>query len=205
MGSKITADCDYSHEIKRRLLFERKVITNLDSILKSRDNTLLTKFHIIKVMAFPVVMYRCESWNIKKAECQRTEAFELWYWRRLLKSPLDCKEIKPVHPKGNQSWIFIERTDDAEAPILWPPDGKSQFIGKDPDVGKDWRQKEKWAREDEMVGEHHRLNGHEFEQTLGDSEGQETGLLAVHGVAKSGPQLSNWTTRKVSGDYLVMG
>ena len=102
-GIKITADGDYSHEVKRCLLLKRKVMTNLDSILKSRDITLPTKVHLVKVMVFPVVIYGCESWTIKKAECQRIDAFELWCWRRLLRSPLDCKEIQPVHPTGNQS------------------------------------------------------------------------------------------------------
>ena len=103
LGSKITADGNCSHEIKRRLLLGRKAMTNLDSILKSKDITLPTKVHLVKAMVFPVVMYGWESWTIKKAECQRIAAFELWCWRRLLESPLDCKEIQPVHPKGNQS------------------------------------------------------------------------------------------------------
>ena len=102
LGSQITADGDCSHEIKRCLLLGRKVMTNLDGILKSRDITLSTKVHLVKAMVFPVVMYGCESWTIKKAEHQRIDAFELWCWRRL-ESPLDCKEIQPVHPKGNQS------------------------------------------------------------------------------------------------------
>ena len=97
LGSQITADCDCSHEIKRCLLIERKAMTNLDSILKSRDITFLTKVCIVKVMVFPVVLYGCESWTTKKAECQRIDAFELWCWRRLFESPLDCKEIKPVN------------------------------------------------------------------------------------------------------------
>ena len=123
-GSKITADGDCSHEIKRLLLLGRKVMTNLDSILKSRDITLPTKVHLVKAMVFPVVMYGCESWTLKKAECRRTDSFELW-WRRL-ESPLDCKEIQPVHPKGDQSWVFFGRTDaEAETPILWPPHAKS--------------------------------------------------------------------------------
>ena len=109
-GSKITADGDCSHEIKRRLILGMNVITNLDSIFKSRDNTLPTKVHLVKAMVFPVVMYGCESWTVKKAEHWRIDAFELWCWNRL-ESPLDCKEIQPVHPKGNQSWIFIGRTD----------------------------------------------------------------------------------------------
>ena len=102
LGSKITADGDCSHEIKRRLLLGRKAMTNLDSMLKSRDITLLTKIHLVKAMVFPVVMYGCESWTIKKAECRRIDTFKLWCWRRLL-SFLDCREIKPVNPKGNQS------------------------------------------------------------------------------------------------------
>ena len=102
-GSKITADGDCSHEIKRHLLLGRKVMTNLDSILKSRDITLPTKVHLVKAMVFPVVMYGCESWTVKKAECQRIDAFELWCWRRLL----DCKETQPVHSKGDQPWVFF--------------------------------------------------------------------------------------------------
>ena len=102
LGSKITADGDCSHEIKRHLLLGRKVMTNLDSILKSRDITLPTKVRLVKAMVFPVIMYGCESWTIKKAECQRIDVFKLWYWIRL-ESPLDRKEIQAVHPKGNQS------------------------------------------------------------------------------------------------------
>ena len=100
-------------------------MTNLDSILKSKDITLPTKVHLVKAMVFPVVMYGCESWTIKKAECRRIDAFELWYWRTL-EIPLGCKEIQPVHPKGDQSWVFIGRTDvEAETPIVWPPDAKN--------------------------------------------------------------------------------
>ena len=102
-----------------------KVMTNLDSILKSRDITLPTKVRLVKAMIFPVVMCGCESWTVKKAEHRRIDAFELWCWRRLLRV-LDCKEIQPVHPKGYQSWVFIGRTDaEAEAPIFWPPHVKS--------------------------------------------------------------------------------
>ena len=101
-------------------------MTNLDSILKSRDMTLLTKVCLVKAMVFPVVMYGCKSWTIKKAEWRRIDAFELWCWRRILRVPLDCKEIPPVHPKGDQSCMFIGRTGvEAETPILWPPDSKS--------------------------------------------------------------------------------
>ena len=101
-------------------------MANPDSILKSRDITLPTKVCLVKAMVFPVVMYGCKSWTIKKTECRRTEAFQLWCWRRLLRVPLDCKEIQPVHPKGDQSWVFIGRTDaEAETPVLWPPHAKS--------------------------------------------------------------------------------
>ena len=140
-------------------------LTNLDSILKSRDITLLTQFCIVKVMIFPVVMYGCESWTIKKAKCQKIDAFDLWCWRTL-KSPLDCKEIKPVNHNRNRTWIFIGRTD-TEAPILWLPNVKGWLIGKDPDAGKDWRHKEKGTTQDEMVGWCHWLDGHEFEQSPG--------------------------------------
>ena len=119
-GSKITAGGDCSQEIKRRLLLGRKVMTNLDSILKSRDITLSMKVHLLKAMVFPVVMHGCENWTMKKAACRRTVAL------KTLESPLDCKEIQPVHPKGDQSWVFIRRTDaEAETPILWPPHVKS--------------------------------------------------------------------------------
>ena len=142
LGSKITADADYSHEIKRHLLPGRKAMTNLDSTVKSRNITLPTNVHLAKAIVFPVVMYgwvMYESWNIKKAEHQRIDAFEMWCWRRL-ESPKESKEIQPVHPIGNQSWIFIGRTDvEAETPILRPPDRKSWLIWKDPDAGKDWR------------------------------------------------------------------
>ena len=153
LGSKISADGDCSHEIKRHLLLWRKGMTNLDSILKSRDITLLTKVHLLKAMVFPVVMYGCESRTIRKAERWRTDAFELWCWRRLLRAPWDCKEVQPVNPKGNQFWIFIWRTDaEAETPILWPPNVKDWLFGKDLDAGKDWRQEGKGRSEERRVG-----------------------------------------------------
>ena len=118
-------------------------MTNLESILKSRDIILSTKVHLVKAIVFLVVMYGCESWAIEKAECWRIDAFEMWCWRRL-ESPLDCKEIQPVHSKGDQSWMFIRRTDvEAETLILWLPDVKTWLIWKDPDAGKDWGQEEK--------------------------------------------------------------
>ena len=132
LGSKITANADCNHEIKRHLVLGRKAMINLDSILKSRNMTFPTKVHIVKAMVFPIVMYGCESWTIKKAEqnwCFWTVVLE-----KTLESLLHCKEIKPVHPKGNQSWIFIERTNaEADAPILWLPDSGNQswiFIGR---------------------------------------------------------------------------
>ena len=124
-GCKITPDGDCSHEIKRRLFLGRKVMTNLDSILKSRDITLLTKARLVKATVFPVVTYGCESWTIKKAECRRLMLLTV-VLEKTLESPLDCKEIKLANTKGNQSGILIVRTDaEAEIQILWPPDAKS--------------------------------------------------------------------------------
>ena len=130
-GSKITADGDCSHEIKRRSLLGRKVMTNLDSIFKSRDITLPTKVHLVKVMVFPVVMYGCESGTVKKAEHQRINAFELWCWRRLLRVPWTARRSNPVDSKGDQSLVFIQWTDaEAETPIVWPPHGRVDSLGK---------------------------------------------------------------------------
>ena len=173
LGSKITAIGDCSHEIKRHLLLGRKATTNLDSVLKSRDITLPTKVCIVKATFFPVVRYECDSWTIKQAEHQKNWCFQTAVLEKTLESSLDCKEIQPVNPKGNQAWIFIGRTDaEAEALMLWPPDAKSRPTGKDSDAGKDWGQEEKRATEDEMVGWHHWLDGDEFEQTPRDSGGQ---------------------------------
>ena len=170
-------------------------MTNLDSILKSRGITLQIKIHLVKPMVFPVVMYGCESWTIKKAECRRTDAFELWCWRRP-KSPLDSMEIQTVHPKGDPSWIFIGRTDaEAEAPILWPSDGKNGLTEKDPDTGKDWRQEEKRVTKDNMVGWHHQLDGHEFEKASGNADGQGTQACCSPGGCKESDTTEwlNWT------------
>ena len=129
------------------------------------------------------------TWWRKKAEHGRTDAFELWCWKRLLESPLDCKEIQLVHPKGNQSWVFIGRTDvEAETPILWLPHAKSWLIGKDSNAGKDWGQEEKGTTEDEMAGWYYRLD--ELQELVMDREVWHT---AIHGVAKSRTQLSDWT------------
>ena len=144
----------------------------MPSILKSRDITLPTKLRLVKAMVFPVVMYRCESWTIKKAECQRSDAFELWYWRRLLRVPWTARRsnqsiLKEISPEYSLEGLMLELKL-----ILWPPDAKNWLIGKDPDAGKDWRQEEKGMTEDEMVGWHHQLDGHEFEKALGAGDGQ---------------------------------
>ena len=199
LGSKITTDGDCSHEIKT--LLGRRVMTNLDSILKSRDITLLTKVRLVKAMVFPVVMYGCQSWTIKKAERWRIDAFELWLLEKSLESPLDCKEIQPVHPKGDQSWIFIGSTDaEAETPTLWLPDGRSWLIWKDRDAGKDWGQEEKGRTEDEMSGWHHWLNGHGFGWTLGVGDGQGGLFMGLQRVRhdwatelNSRERISPWT------------
>ena len=131
-----------------------------------QDITLLTKVHIVKPMVFPVVMYEYES-------CTITKAMWIVVLEKTLEGPLDCKEIKPVNPKGNQPWIFTGRTDaEAETPILWPHDEKNWLILKDPDVEKDWKWEEKGTAEVEMAGWHHWLNGHEFEQAPGVGDGQ---------------------------------
>ena len=191
LGSKITADGDWSHEIKRCLLLGRKVMTNLDSILKSRP--LPTKVRLVKTMVFPGVMYGCESWTRKKAEHLRIDAFELWCWRRLSRVPWAARRSN--HSKGNQSWAFIGRTCfEAETPILWPPDGKSWFIWKDPDAGKDWKRKEKGMTEDEMAEWHHWLNGHEFGWTPGVGDGQGGLVCCGSWVTKVRPtEQLNWT------------
>ena len=163
LGSKITADGDCSHEIKRCLLLGRKVMTNLDSILKSRDITLLTKVLLVKAMVFPVVVYGCESWTIKKAERWRIDAFELWCLRRLLRIPWTARRsnqsiLKEISPEYSLKGLMLK----LKTPILWPPDVKNWLTGKDLDDGRDWR-REKGATEDEMVGWYHRLYVHEFE------------------------------------------
>ena len=149
LGSKITADSDCSHEIKRCLLLGRKAMTKLDSILKSRSITLLTKVCIIKAMIFPVVIYRCESWTIKKAENWRINAFELWWYRRPLRVSWTCRKssqsiLKEINPEYLLKELMLKL-------VLWPPDVKSWLIGKDPGAGKYWKQKEKGVAEDKMV------------------------------------------------------
>ena len=144
-------------------------------------------------MFFPVVMHGCESWIIKKT-APKNGCFWTVMLENTLESPLDCKEIKPVNPKGNQSWIFIGRTDaEAEMPIFWPPDVKNWLIGKDPDAEKDWRQEEKGMTEDEMVRWHHRLDGHEFEQAPKAGDGQGSLACCSPWATKNHTQLSDWT------------
>ena len=161
-GSKITADGDCRHEIKRCLPLGRKAMTNLDSILKSRYVTLPTKSHLINAMFFQVVTYGCESCTIKKAEHQKIDALNHGVGEDAWES-LGLQGSPTVHPKGNQSWIFIGRTDaEAETPILWSRAVKNWRIAKDPDAGRDWRREEKGKIEDERIGWHHWLNVHEF-------------------------------------------
>ena len=195
---EITADGDCSHEIKRCLLLGRKVMTNLDSIFKSRDMTLSTKVHLVKVIVFSSGCVW--MWEL---DCKESWALKNWcFWTVVLEktpeSPLDCNEIQPVHPKGDQSWVFIGRTDaEAETPILWLPDAKSWLIRKDCDAGKNWGEEEKGKTEDKMVGWHHQLNGHGFGWTPGDGDGQ--GGLACCGswgrkVGHDWTELNWWTT-----------
>ena len=175
-------------------------MTKIDSVLKSRDIAFPTKVGIVKAMVFPVVMYRCQNWTIKKDEHWRTDAFKLRCWRRLFDSPLGCKEIKSVNPKRNQSWISTGRTElklklqyfghlMQRAKLL----EKTQLIGKDPDAGKDWKQEEKGTTEDEMVGWHHWLNGLSLSELWELVMDREAWRAAVHGVAKSRTQLSDCT------------
>ena len=157
-GTKITAHSDCSHEIKGLLLLGRKAMTNLDSIIKRRDITLLTKVVIVKAIVFPVVMYWCESWTIKKAKFWRIDAFESWYWR-LLRVPWTARRtnqllLKEITPEYSLEGLMLKLK---QTPILWKPDVKNWLTGKDPDAGKDWRQEAKGTAEEEMVGFHHQL------------------------------------------------
>ena len=169
LGSNITADADCSHEIKWHLLLGRKAMTNLDSLLKSRDITLPTKVHLVKAMVFPVVMHGCESWTIKKAEHWRIDAFELWCWRRLLRDAWTARRsnqsiLKEINPEYLLEGLIWSWSSDTLAILS---DFKNWLIRKDPDAGKDWRQEEKGTTDDEMGWWHQWLNGHEFEQAPG--------------------------------------
>ena len=168
LGSKISADGDCSHEIKRCLLLGRKAMTNLDSILKSRGITLPTKICLAKAMVFSSSHVWMWELDYKENSALKNCCFWNVLLEKTLESPSECTKIKPVNPKGNQSWIFIRRTDaEAEALIVRSPGAKNWLIGKDPVAGKDWRQKEKGTTEDEMVGWHHQLNGRVFEPVPG--------------------------------------
>ena len=158
----------------------------------------MEKVRRVKAMFFPVVIYGCDSWDYKESWVPKNWCFWTVVLGKTLESTLDCKEIKPVNPKGNQSWIFIGRTDaEAETPILWLPDVKNWLIWKDPDVWKDCRQKEKGTTEYEMVGWHHWLDRHEFEQAPGLVMDRVAWRAAVHGVTKNQPGLSDWTELRV--------
>ena len=173
LGSKITSDGDWSHEIKRHLLLGRKVKTNLDSILKSRDITLPTKFHLVKAMVFPVVMYGYESWTIKKAECWRIDSLELWYWRRLFRVPWTMRRsnqsiLKEISPEYSLEGLMLKLKLQYFGHLMW----RTASFEKTLIAGKDWRQEEKGTIEDEMVGWHLWLDGHELEQALRAGDGQ---------------------------------
>ena len=194
-GSKITADGDCSHEIKRHLFLGRKAMTNLDSILKSRDITLPTKVHLVKTMVFPVVMYGCESWTVKKAECRRIDGFELWCWRRLLRVPWTARRsnqsiLKEISPGYSLEGLMLKLKLQYFGHLMWRADS----FEKNPNAGKDWRQGEKGTTEDEMVGWHHQLDGHEFGWTPGVGDGQGGLACCSPWVTKSQTWLSDYWT-----------
>ena len=193
LGCKITADGDCSHEIKRRLLLGRKTMTNLDSILKSRNITLPTKVRMVKAMVSSVVMYGCESWTIKKAECQRIDAFELWYWKRPLRVPWTArrsnqsilKEVSPAHSLEGQ---LLKLKLQYFGHLTWRTDSLKKTLMLDNIEG---RRRRGW--QDMLVGGHHQLNGHWFEQALGAGDGQGSVVLLSMGSQRI---RHNWTTEQ---------
>ena len=173
LDSKITADSDCSHEMKLCLLLGRRAMGKPRQHIKKWRHCFSHKGPSSQNYGFPSSHVWMWELGYKESWALRNWCFWTVVLEKTLESPLDSKEIQPIHPKGNQSWIFISRTDaEAKAPLGWPPNVKNWLVGKDPDAGKDWRQKEKGITEDEMVGWHHRLNGHEFEQNLGVGDGQ---------------------------------
>ena len=194
LGFKITASGDFSHEIKRCLLIGRKTMTNLDSVFKSRNITLLKDVHLVKAMLFPAVMYGCESWSKKKAECWRIDTFELWSWRRLLRVPWTARRskqsiLKEINPEYSLEGLMLKLKLQYFGHLMWRANS----------LEKTWcserlRQEDKGMTEDKTVGWHHWLNGHEFEQAPGDGEGQGSLACCRPWVTKSWTWLSNWTT-----------
>ena len=195
-GSKITADGYCRHEIKRCLLLGRKVMTNLDSIFKSRDITLLTNVHLVKAMFCLFVCFSSGPVWMWELDCEERWTPKNWcFWtvvlEKSLESPLDHKEIQPVHHK-DQPWLFTGKADaEAEIPILWPPHATSLLIGKDPDAGTDWRQEEKWRTEDGMAEWHHPRDAHEFVWYLGVGDGQE-GLACFNSWGHIESDMTEW-------------
>ena len=191
LGFKITADGVCSHEIKRHLLLRRKAMTNRDSILKSRDMTNKGP----SSQSYGFVCSHVWMWELDHKEDSAPKNWCFWtvMEEKTFESPLDCKEIQPVHPEEDQSLVFIGRTDaEAETPILWPSDAKSWLIGKDPDSGRDWGQEEKGTTEDEIAGWHHQLHAHEFGWTPGVGDGQG-GLLCC--IGHDWVSELNWTSQ----------